>query len=194
MCGRYYIPEEDVSEDLRQIIEEISRRHNGNDSVKTSGEIYPSDCVPVVANNKNLIPTPFAMQWGYTLADGKKIINARSETAADKALFRDGMENRRCLIPAGNYFEWEKRGKEKIKHAIRPADSPSMYMAGIYRLEKGKPVFTILTRSPADSIAFIHNRMPIILPREAHKDWLNIRYDAGEVLRAAVGDVRFWMV
>ena len=124
----------------------ISRRYNSDDLAKTSSEISPSDCVPVVANNKNLIPSPFAMQWGYTLSDGKKIINARSETAAGKPLFRDGMENRRCLIPAGNYFEWEKRGKEKIKYAIRPADSPSMYMAGIYRLEKGKPVFTILTR------------------------------------------------
>ena len=69
MCGRYYIPEEDVSEDLRQIIEEISRRHNGDDSVKTSGEIFPSDIVPVMAGADGA-PAALAMRWGFALPDG----------------------------------------------------------------------------------------------------------------------------
>ena len=125
------------------------------------------------------------MKWGYTLPDGKQIINARSETAADKPLFRDGMLQRRCLIPATNYFEWEKRGRERIKYAIRQSDSPIMYMAGVYRIENGKPVFSILTREPAENIAFIHNRMPVILPSEAKDDWLNVRYKAGDVLKAS---------
>lgn len=191
MCGRYYIPEDDVSEDLRQIIEEVSHRHNGGNPIKTSGEIFPADCVPVVANSKQLIPAPFAMQWGYTLSDGKKLINARSETAADKALFRDGMENRRCLIPAGHYFEWEKRGREKIKHAIRAAASPALYMAGIYRMEQGRPVFVILTRSACGDIAFIHDRMPVILPPDVRDDWLNLRHDPREILKSASLDVQY---
>ena len=63
----------------------------------------------------------------------------------------------------------------------------------LYRLENGAPVFTILTREPAAAISFIHNRMPVILPKEAAGDWLNIRYDAGDVLAGAVQDVECWL-
>lgn len=61
--------------------------------------------------------------------------------------------------------------------------------SSIYRLENGAPVFTILTREPAAAISFIHNRMPVILPKEAAGDWLNIRYDAGDVLADALQDM-----
>ena len=100
MCGRYYIAEEDCAAELQKIIEQLNRRG----AVVKTGEIYPTDTVPVLANNKSMVITPFAMKWGYTLPDGKQIVNARSETAADKPLFRDGMLQRRCLIPATNYF------------------------------------------------------------------------------------------
>ena len=55
------------------------------------------------------------------------------------------------------------------------------------------PVFTILTREPAAAISFIHDRTPVILPKEAAGDWLNIRYDAGDVLAGAVQDVECWL-
>ena len=187
MCGRYYIAEEDSAAELQEIIEQLNRR---GAEVKT-GEIYPTDTVPVLANNKSMVITPFAMKWGYTLPDGNQIINARSETAADKPLFRDGMLQRRCLIPATNYFEWEKRGRDRIKYAIRECDSPILYMAGVYRIENGKPVFSILTRESAESIAFIHNRMPVILHPEAKNDWLNVRYRTEEMLKSTVVDVSY---
>ena len=113
MCGRYYVPDEDSAADLREIIEQINRRANAGPVVKT-GEIAPSDVAPVLANNRNLAATPFAMRWGYRLGNGKLLFNARSETADAKALFRDGMRHRRCLVPAAHYFEWEKRGKDRI--------------------------------------------------------------------------------
>lgn len=182
MCGRYYIAEDDAAEELRQIIEAVNRRST---DVKTSGEIRPGDIVPVLANSPTLQPGAYAMRWGYTLPDGKLLFNARSETAADKALFQDGMAQRRCLIPATCYFEWEHRGREKIKYAIAPEGSRMLYLAGIYRKEDNRAACTILTREPTESIAFIHNRMPVILPAEAVCDWLNIRYDAADVLRAA---------
>lgn len=187
MCGRYYIAEEDSAAELQEIIEQLNRR---GAEVKT-GEIYPTDTVPVLANNKAMVITPFAMKWGYTLPDGKQIINARSESAADKPLFRDGMLQRRCLIPATNYFEWEKRGRDRIKYAIRECDSPILYMAGVYRIENGKPVFSILTREPAENIAFIHNRMPVILHPEAKNDWLNVRYAAGDIIAKSMLNLQY---
>lgn len=57
MCGRYYIAEEDSAAELQEIIEQLNRR---GAEVKT-GEIYPTDTVPVLANNKSMVITPFAM-------------------------------------------------------------------------------------------------------------------------------------
>lgn len=174
MCGRYYIAEDDAAEELCQIIEAVNRR---NLDVKTSGKIRPGDTVPVLANSPTLQSGAYAMRWGYTLPDGKLLFNARSETAADKALFQDGMAQRRCLIPAICYFEWEHRSQEKIKYAIAP--------------EGSRAACTILTREPTESIAFIHNRMPVILPADAVSDWLNIRYDAADVLKAAPVEIAY---
>ena len=188
MCGRYYIAEDDAAEELRQIIEAVNRK---NLDVKNGGEIRPGDTVPVLANSPRLQPGAYAMCWGYTLPDGKLLFNARSETADDKALFKDGMTQRRCLIPATCYFEWEHRGKEKIKYAIAPEGSQMLYLAGIYRKEGNRAACTILTREPAESIAFIHNRMPVILPVEAVGDWLNMRYDAADVLKAAQKNMQY---
>lgn len=190
MCGRYYIREEDSASDLQEIIDQLNRK---GQTVKT-GEIFPSDTVPVIANSKSMQPSPFAMPWGFTMPDGKLIINARSETAAEKPMFRDGMQQRRCLLPASHYFEWEKRQREKIKYAIKPSGSDMLFMAGLYRIEGNKARFTILTRTPADSISFIHDRMPVILPKEAMRDWLNLKYSATDILRAAMATVEFWPV
>ena len=189
MCGRYYIAEDDQAEELRQIIDSINRKYNGDGAVKTSGEIFPSETVPVIATSKPQKIMPFAMEWGYSTADGNRLINARSETAAQKPTFMDGMLHRRCIIPASWYFEWNRSEKGKPKYAIGIDQKNVIYMAGIYRFEHDRPVFSILTREPAESIRFIHNRMPVILPREAVRDWLNTRYKADEILRSAALNV-----
>ena len=190
MCGRYWIDDGRDSIELKEIIEAVKRRVVF-EPVKTSGEIFPADIVPVVASNKNMMPTAFAIRWGYTLPDGRRIINARSETAETRPMFKDGMRQRRCAVPATNYFEWERAGKTKTKYAIRPTDGELFYMAGIYCIESDRPVFSILTREPAESIAFIHNRMPVILPRDLVKDWTNPQYRAGELLNHAVLDLSY---
>lgn len=194
MCGRYYIESEDSTLELLAIIDEVNRRSKAG-PVKT-GEIFPTDVAPVIANNRSQRQAAFAMRWGYSMGDDRRpIINARSETASSKPMFKDGMAQRRCLIPASHYFEWAEQDGKKVKYSIRQNGSEMIYMAGLYRIEHGTdPVFTILTRSPAENIAFIHDRMPVILPAAAIGDWLNIRYDANEVIRAAVLDVEYFAV
>lgn len=190
MCGRYFIGEPPDPDELREIIEEVNRRRD-EALVKTEGEIFPSDVVPVLANNRSMMKAVFPMRWGYSLPNGKLVINARSETAMEKPMFRDGMTRHRCVVPASHYFEWEHTGKEKTKYAIRPAGTRLMYMAGIYRMELGKPVFSILTRSPADNIRFMHDRMPVILEPDIIVDWMNPRNTAEEILKHAVLDVDY---
>ena len=189
MCGRFFI-EEDTGDELLAILRALNRR---GINCKT-GEVLPTDTAAVIANSRALQPAPFAMQWGYTLPDGKKIINARSESAALRPMFMDGMRQRRCLVPASHYFEWTHGTRVKTKYAIRPRQAGAMYMAGLYRLEAGRAVFTILTREPAPQIAFIHHRMPVILPRDAAKAWLNLQTPAEEVIARAEQDVCFGAV
>lgn len=188
MCGRFYIATEDTAAELQQIIDSLQRK-NGP-PIKT-GEVFPTDMAAVIANNRALTPTPFAMKWGYSLQNSRPVINARSETAAQKPLFRDGMEQRRCLIPASWYFEWDRSSGRKVKNAIKPSGSAMMYMAGIYRVINGTPEFTILTREPADCIRHIHDRMPVILPQEVKMDWLNTHFRAQDILRSAALNMEY---
>ncbi|HBE87400.1 MAG TPA: SOS response-associated peptidase, partial [Lachnoclostridium sp.] len=108
MCGRYYIEIDDV--ELRSIVAEVERKT----AVKT-GEIFPTNLAPVLSPDGIMK----AMRWGFPKYDGKgEIINARSETAAEKNMFRRPMMEGRCLVPASWYFEWERRGKQKVKYAL----------------------------------------------------------------------------
>ena len=192
MCGRSFIDGDDLPEELERILEELNRK-NTPKNLKTSGEIFPSDVVPVLANSRRQDVQPFAMRWGYSFPGGRPVINARAETAAEKPLFRDGMRQRRCLIPASSYFEWERREGQKTKYAIRPAGAEMLYLAGIYHLENHDgavvPSFAILTRSAAPEIAFIHDRMPVILPPDCARDWLKVENRADEVLRRALQEM-----
>ncbi|MDR1599120.1 MAG: SOS response-associated peptidase [Oscillospiraceae bacterium] len=187
MCGRYFIAEEDRSEELRQIIEAVQRGLNRDVPLKERGEIHPSDVVPVCDAQ-----TAVAAKWGFTLPGSSRlIINARSETFRERPMFREAAP---CLIPASGYFEWENvaypepeqmslfeyDGKSKSvksrkeKRAIHPKGKQTFYMAGLLRYEAGfeLPVFTILTRPVASELAHIHDRMPMILSDEDAKDWL----------------------
>jgi putative SOS response-associated peptidase YedK len=187
MCGRYDFSKDSSSEMVQAVLENLQSRQI---EVKT-GEVFPGDVAAVIASNRKLEPRAFGMKWGYQLPDGKLIFNARSETAAQKAMFADGMRQRRCLVPADSYYEWQKTGQGKKKYEITPTDVNGFFLAGIYSIEQGRPVFSILTKDPAESIAFIHNRMPVILPNEAMSDWLNPKYNGIEILSCAASDMRF---
>jgi len=169
MCGRYWI-ERDGNEELERIIAEMQRYDL---PVKTEGEIFPGDRVPVLCKSRAGNVRPFAMEWGYHMPDGRRLINARSETAAEKPAFRESMALRRCLLPMSAYFEWETQQKEKIKHRIAPEAGGLHYLAGLYRFEGKTPVCTVLTAEAAPDIAFIHHRMPVILGRESMDAWLS---------------------
>ena len=80
MCGRYYVESESDMEELAELIAEAKRK---SDEVKT-GEVFPTDTAAVIANNRQLKPAVFPMRWGFERKGGGLVINARSETAAEK--------------------------------------------------------------------------------------------------------------
>lgn len=182
MCGRYYI--EIDNEELQSIFAAIK---NKND-IKT-GEVYPTNTAPVLSPSG----TMSAMRWGFPKYDGKgEIINARSETAAEKNLFRRPMTEGRCLVPASWYFEWEKQGSKKIKYALSPPDNRPIWMAGLSKTDHktGESLFVILTRPAWAGISFIHDRMPVILSPESHDEWLN-GHDPVSTMRRSIDEVNY---
>ena len=187
MCGRYNFSKNSSSPMVQKVLENLQERQ----IVVKTGEVNPGDVAAVIASNRKLVPQAFGMKWGYKLPDGKLIFNARSETAAQKAMFADGMRQRRCLIPADCYYEWQKTAQGKQKYQLAPSNANGFFLAGIYRIEQGSAVFSVLTKEPVESIAFIHHRMPVILPREAMSDWLNPHYDGTEILNTAISDMRY---
>ena len=125
------------------------------------------------------------MQWGLVPhwakdpAIGNKLINARAETAAEKPSFRDAMKRRRCLIPADGFYEWKKLGKGKQPFLLRLRGGSTFAFAGLWSQWKNPDSATtletcaILTTSPNELTATVHDRMPVILPATTWNRWLD---------------------
>lgn len=175
MCGRYFIPEPDDDTGFQVIYEQLKARYAQPELLTMKyGEIFPTNIVPIITAD-----APALMKWGFSRYDGKgQVINARLETATEKVMFQKPYAFSRCLVPAQCYFEWRKEGTQKQKYALGASVAPEarmpIYMAGLYRLEKDEtlPLFVILTRPAAPEIAFIHDRMPVIVPEHIRKKWL----------------------
>lgn len=174
MCGRYYIASEDSNEEIKKLIDELNRRETEEKAAFKTGEVFPGDKALVVCNNKKLISRPYVMKWGFEGADGKLLINARSETAQEKHMFRDLIGYRRTLIPASGYFEWEKEGKTKTKYALSTEEN-ILFLAGLYRpkADGSGHEFVILTKDAAPDIRFIHSRMPVAFTVKQMQAWLS---------------------
>lgn len=199
MCGRYYIETESDLIEIRKIFAELSDRYFGQPAGEAlhGGEIFPTQAAPVIrpmATAEGVKLLPDLMQWGFS---GKTLlINARAETAASKPTFREALQGGRILVPATSFFEWQKveppaRDKTKLR-LYCPAD-PVFYMAGLYRpIPAGQNPnhltgqFVILTGPANDSIASIHDRMPLVLPRHLLRPWLQQDALAFELLTRAI--------
>ena len=135
------------------------------------------------------------MKWGFQLKS--LVVNARAETAAERPLFRESWQSRRCAVPASCYFEWEHLtapdGKKKTgtKSRLQQGETPVTWLCGLYRMEEGVPCFVILTRDPGENIRFIHDRMPLILPESAVADWIRPETRPEDLLSLARTDLLF---
>jgi putative SOS response-associated peptidase YedK len=150
----------------------------------------PTQKLPVVRNADAGAGRESAiMRWGLVPSwsqDGKMksaLINARSETVAQKPAFRDAFRRRRCLVPADGFFEWKHSGRDRNPWLFEPVDGGPIAFAGLWETWTGGEgealeSFTILTTTPNELLADFHNRMPVILSAAARDAWL--ADDAGE--------------
>lgn len=146
--------------------------------------VAPTQSVPVIrqtGGDRELVLMRWGLipSWAKDAALGASLINARAETVAEKPSFRSAFKKRRCLIPADGFFEWQKTGgKTKQPFFIGLRDDQPFALAGLWeRWEKGPegPVesCTVLTTSPNELLAEIHDRMPVILPEATWDLWLD---------------------
>jgi putative SOS response-associated peptidase YedK len=115
--------------------------------------------------------------WADDPAIGNRLINARSETAAEKPAFRSAFRHRRCLIPTDGFYEWQKVGGRKQPFYIKMRDGRPFAFAGLWERwdRAGEPVdtCTILTTDANEVLRPLHERMPVILAPEDYKGWLD---------------------
>ena len=154
--------------------------------------VAPSQDVPVIRAAESTGRRADLMRWGLipSWTKGKpklQPINAKSETAATSAMFRQAMERRRCLVPADGFYEWKGAKPPKQPHLIRMKGNRPFGFAGLWERwrpdETSEPVetFTILTTTPNELVAQIHNRMPVIVGPADFDRWLDPKASAADV-------------
>ena len=186
MCGRYNFINTGGDDMITAIIERMERNYPG--AYKT-GEIFPGDAAPViVAAGERIIPIPAV--FGFpAFEEGKRIINARAETAARKKTFSQSLRESRAVIPANGFYEWS-HDQAKTKYLFEIEGGSVMYLCGLLRETEGKRHFVILTRAANESMAQIHHRMPVIIGREQVRVFLTDYEAALEILREPAPELR----
>lgn len=192
MCGRFTLTA-DPNE-----LQEVFPWLNVPDEISPRYNIAPTQPVAVVPNNgENKLDffvwglIPF---WADDPKIGSRMINARSETLAEKPSFRNAYKRRRCLVLADGFYEWQQRSKDmpKVPHFVRLKSGAPFGFAGLWeRWEStdGSEIFscTIITTKPNELVKPIHNRMPVILPEDAYDLWLDPDEKGPEQLNHLLG-------
>ena len=194
MCSRYFLDADGnvIAYTFSVPLDErVRRRFN----------IAPTQDAPVVRLSKEGNREMAMLRWGLVpgwakeIGVGTKMINARGESVAEKPAFREAMARRRCLVPASGFFEWKATPGRKQPYAITVPGRPLFAFAGLWerwRSPDGESVetFTIVTADANDAVARIHDRMPVILPKEAEDEWLKAGAgEAGALLKPYEGPV-----
>ena len=160
MCGRYYFG--------GKTGKVVAKAFDVAEIATPAGDVTPG-MSPMVIGARGSTLSSSAMYWGLNNPRGGLIINARAETALQKPMFSAGVENRRLIIPAEKFYEWDGN---RTKYTFRRTDSDIIYLAGFYDLSGNREAFVILTTVANDSMSPVHDRMPLMIEEKDVPDWL----------------------
>lgn len=199
MCGRFTLrtsPQAVADAFQLPLLPDLAPRYN----------IAPTQTVAAVRAHATSSQRELALlhwglvpRWAEDPSAGSRMINARSETLATKPAFREAFQQRRCLIPADGFFEWQKQGAKKQPYLIARPDGGLFAFAGLWeswgrdglRIES----CTIITTTANQVLEPLHDRMPVILPPQDYERWLDPERtnpaDLVELLRPCPND---WLV
>ena len=189
MCGRFTL-----IADLWELARRFEFDANGL-TVKSAYNVAPTqDVLTVVGGDTR---QGMLMRWGlipYWAKDtslGSRMINARAETVAEKPAFRDALRKRRCLILADGFYEWQRTGAAKRPmRAVMRSGEPFAF-AGLWSTWKGRngdriSSCSIITTVANDLLRPIHDRMPVILPKEQEEFWLDASVEDSSALASVL--------
>ena len=145
-------------------------RKYGWSSPISGRDCSPHDAVPaLISQEGRIIVVP--MVWGMENPKNHSlIINARIETADQKAMFSGSLRRRRCILPAEKFYEWDA---EKRKATFCPAGNDSLlFLCGIYTWDGATPRFVILTKEANEVMKLVHDRMPVMVEEKDIGRWL----------------------
>jgi putative SOS response-associated peptidase YedK len=168
-------------------------------------EVFELDEAPEVVPRYNIAPTQpvlvvsargsrrvaEALAWGvlFPAKGGRRpplLINARAETLGEQPAWREALSERRCLIPADGFYEWQGEGDARQPWYIARGDGRPFAFAGLWQPAfgpDGRSTCTIVTTAPLPPVAAIHDRMPLLVSREQHGLWLDPQAPHDEVAR-----------
>ncbi len=190
MCGRFVI---NMPSDLMaQLFDAVPAN---NLPPVPNFNVCPTTQVHVVSAGENARKLG-AMRWGFiphwykTPTDGPLLINARSETIAEKPAFRTACRERRCILPISGFYEWFREGDEKQPWYIQRADGTPMALAGIWQSwgEDHAPTCAIVTTEATGPMAEIHHRVPVILEQSDWGKWLGEQGKGAALLMKSPAD------
>ncbi|AMM92829.1 hypothetical protein UP17_10070 [Peribacillus simplex] len=178
MCGRFTL-----FTDIEEIKDRFDIQGSFDEEYQFSYNIAPSHSVLSVINDGTRNRLGY-LRWGlipFWAKDekvGYKMINARAESIAEKASFKNAYKKKRCLIIADSFYEWKKEPERKIPMRIKLKNHAPFGMAGLWESWKspeGINIYScsVITTVPNELMTSIHDRMPVILKPEDEKDWLN---------------------
>lgn len=184
MCGRYTLFTDREQKELYEIIHKVDEKLNQAElrgkQMKTTGDVYPTDLVPVLVGANEAV-TPDAAVWGFPHFQRKGvIINARADTAPEKRLFAKPFQTMRCVVPSAGFYEWDPK---KEKYLFTRPDDGVVYMAGLANIFQDEKRFVILTTDANASMKAVHHRMPVILDKPEIEQWLCDDRFAMEILK-----------
>ena len=192
MCGR--MTQITDPAEVARIFDAESKVDADDDDAKPRYNVAPTQPLTVVLQRAEQGRLVEQHRWGLvpsfakSLKDGAKRINARSETVATSPSFRSSFKKRRCIVPSDGFYEWRRTGGPKQPYYLHPPQDAVLAMAGVWSVWKDPetglwvPSAAVITPEANRMMSSIHDRMPVLLPREVWEDWLDPEFDDAEYL------------
>jgi putative SOS response-associated peptidase YedK len=183
MCGRF------TQKSERKVLEEEFFIQEFTDHMVVSYNVAPGQKAGIVINDGTVRYVQFfwglVPSWAKDPKIGSRMINARGETVESKPSFKAPFRTRRCIVPADGFYEWQKRDKGKAPFYIYNSTGRPFGLAGLWdcwtkKGTQGKEdvdagplyTFTIITTQASPALSALHDRMPVIIPKDRIRQWL----------------------
>lgn len=178
MCGRFtqQRPASELAEifGAEPLVDDPGGHYNVAPTDDAFVVVQREDRRAITSYRWGLIP-----HWAKEAKVGSRMFNARAETITTSPAFRDAFVRKRCLVPVDSFYEWKRDGKLRRPYRIVQRDGRPLALAGLWagwrdpETDTVRRTFTIITTTPNEALADLHDRMPVVVTEDAWDRWLD---------------------